>query len=73
MFLKFGLFPQYLPQKCTKTLNFEVLLCIILTSYMLFSGKNFNVCIFNIRRFYSANKNKVNIIIWPPTVLYMTL
>ena len=42
--------------------NFDVLL------YMLFLGKNFNMCILNIRRFYAANKNKVSIIIWPPTI-----
>ena len=51
-----------------KTLHLEIVLCIILTSYMIFSGKNVNICIVNIRRFYAANKNEVSIIIWPPTV-----
>ena len=30
--------------------------------------EKFNKCILNIRRFYTANKNKVSIIIWHPTV-----
>ena len=41
---------------------------IILTSYVLVSGKNFNMCIVNIKRFYAANKNKVSIRIWPLTI-----
>ena len=35
---------------------------------MLFSRKNVNMCIVNIRSFYAANKIKMSIIIWPSTV-----
>ena len=38
-------------------------------SVILFLGGNFNMCIVNIRRVYATNKNKVSIIIWPPTVV----
>ena len=67
--LKFELFLQYLSQKLTKTLHLEVVLNIILTSYILFLRENFNTCIVNIRRVYATNKNKVSIIICPPTLL----
>ena len=66
--LKFILFPKYLSQKLTKTLHPEVVSCIILTSFILFLRKNFNMCTINIRRVYATNKNKVSIIIWSPTV-----
>ena len=35
---------------------------------MLFFEENFNMCIVNIERVYETNKNKVSIIIWPPTI-----
>ena len=66
---KFGLFSQYLPQKWTKTLHLDVFLCTILMFFMLFSGKNLNIRIVNIRRFYETNVNKVSIIIWQSTVI----
>ena len=61
--MKFGHFSQYLPQKLTEIVHLEVVLWIILKSFVLFSGKTFNVCIGNNRRFYAINKNKVSIII----------
>ena len=67
--LKFVLSSQYLPHKWTKKLHLEVVLCIILMSFMLFIGKNFNIYIVNIRSFYATNKNKLSIIIWQPTVI----
>ena len=67
--MKFRPFPQYLLQKWTKTLHLEVVLYIILTSFMLILGKNFNIFISNIKRFYAAKKNKVGIIIRPPIVI----
>ena len=57
--LKFELSPQYLSQKLTKTLHLEVVLYMILTSFILFLGENFNMCIFIIRRVYATNKNKL--------------
>ena len=66
--LKFGLFLQYISQKWTKTLHFEVVLYIILTSFILFLEENCNMCNVNIRRVYATNKNKLSIIIWTPTV-----
>ena len=68
--LKFGLFPQYLLQKWTKKLYLEVVLCVILT---LLLGKNFNMCIVNIMRFYASKNNKVSIIIWQSTVIMIII
>ena len=70
---KFGLFPKYLSQKLTKILHPKVVSCKIFTSFILFLGKNFNMCIINIRRVYATNKNKVSIIIWSPTVFRVWL
>ena len=36
---------------------------------IIFREKFQHACIVNIRRFYAANKNKVSIIIWQPTVV----
>ena len=51
-----------------KKVHPEVVLCMILKSFMLISRKNFNICIVNNSRFYAINKNKVSIVIWPLTV-----
>ena len=53
----------------TKTVHLEVVLCIILKSFMLLLGKSFKMCIVNDKRFYAINKNKVSIIIRQPTVI----
>ena len=66
--MKFEFFPQCLYQKCIKTLHLEVVLYIFLTSFILFLGEDFNMCIVNIRNVYATNKNKLTLIIWPPTV-----
>ena len=71
--MKFGLFPKYLYDKFTKALHPDVVPCIILTSSILFLGKNFNMNIVDIRRVYATNKNKVSIIIWSPTVFRVWL
>ena len=52
----------------TKTLHLEVVSYIILTFFILFLGENFSMSIVNIRRVYATYKNKVSIIICPPTV-----
>ena len=67
-FVKFWLLPKYLSQKLTKALHPEIVSCIILTSFILFLGQNFNIYMVNIRRVYATNKNKVSITIWSPTV-----
>ena len=48
-------------QKINKILTPQIVLFIILTFFMVFLGKYFNMCIFNIRRIYANNKNKVSI------------
>ena len=48
-----------------------VVLYIILKFFMLFLGESFYTCIVNNRKFYAINKNKVSIIIWPPTVKFV--
>ena len=56
-------------QKLTKSLHLQIVLCIILMSFMLFLAKNFDMSIVKIRKFCATNKNKVSIIICQPTVL----